>query len=94
MDYCRICTQHYISHYICRHGQIYIPYIAISSEINPHNLSHYLISDDWLVKPLLQCYESPQKSSWFIVTFLKENESMGQVIWSQHDQKWTLMDGL
>jgi hypothetical protein len=94
MDYCRICTQHYISTYVLRCEQIYIPYIVIASGMNLYHLYDplYVPSDpgDRFVQPFLQHYESPQKSSWCIVTFLKEDGSMKQAIWHQHDQKLTL----
>jgi hypothetical protein len=93
MDYCRICTQHYTSRYIHRRKQLLIPYIAITSEINYQNLPKPdIISDYWLVKPLLPCYESPQKSSQCLVTLPNEDGwSLDQTIWSQHGQVWTLM---
>jgi hypothetical protein len=92
MDYCRICTQHYISRYICRRQQLHIQYIAITSESNQMHLSNLDIIDYELLKPILQHYDkSPQKYSWCIVTFLKENGLKSQAIWSQHDQKSTLI---
>jgi hypothetical protein len=36
----------------------------------------------------------PQKSSLHLVTVRNKNELIGPTISSQHDQEWTLMDGL
>jgi hypothetical protein len=90
MDCYRICTQHYIDYYIFNGEQVKT-YIGITSKINRWNLPHSHTSGDWLLKPLLPFYESPQKSLWCIVTFLKENGLKSQAIWSQHDQKSTLI---
>jgi hypothetical protein len=95
MDCCRVYTQHYISRYIYRGKQIQIPYIAITSEIDQHNLLPFHASDDWLLRLLLPCYESPQKSSLYVETLLRWSFCLlNQKIWSRHDQKWTLMDRL
>jgi hypothetical protein len=90
MDYCRICTQHYISRYTYKCEQLTIPYIVITSEINLHNLPlhHSHTSGYWSVKLLLQRYESPQKSSLHVKTLPRwDRWSLDQAIWSQHDQE-------
>jgi hypothetical protein len=88
MDCCRFYTQYYISRYIYNCEEGCIPFIAITSEINDHNLPRYILSGHWLLEPFLPCYESPQKSSLHIVTVRNDDGLLlEQTILSQHDQK-------
>jgi hypothetical protein len=103
MNYCRICTQHNISRYVFNGEQIRISYIAITSETDHHppitsEIDHHppitpsCMSGYCLLKPHLQHDESPQKSSWYLVTLPNDDGlSLDQTIWSQHGQVWTLM---